>query len=324
MIIWNINFLYAPLSRGKVMITARYTSSDFNGDSGIPPATNLVYTVLMRENYMKKYEQLEVKLYNRIDLFNGLNLVTTATLGRKNQLDNHSQFSLFYRNSKEFTPNIPGSLETDDPVLTESRVFTANVQLTYTPRQYYVIRNYRKELKDSQWPTFRVAYRQAFPLQAEGWSRFTMLEAGISQTVDVGLLSELSWSVDGGYFPDQRSIHFSDFKHFKSTPLLIDMAGFEDALMLMDYYEASTSEYWIAGKARLTSSYLLLKFLPWFSERLWKESLELSYLYTPATPHYTQLGYNLSEIFFLADLGIYVAFQEGKYKGFGARVNFRF
>ena len=81
------------------------------------------------------------------------------------------------------------------------------------------------------------------------------------------------------------------------------------------------------------SSYLAIKFLPWFSERLWKESLHLSYLYTPDTPHYLQLGYSLNELFFLIDLGVYVGFGEGGpdeepqgwgYRGVTGRLNFRF
>jgi len=102
------------------------------------------------------------------------------------------------------------------------------------------------------------------------------------------------------------------------------MADFDDALFLMDYYEASTSDYWVHANATFSSSYLLIKFLPWFSERLWTESLNLTYLYTPRVPHYIQVGYSLNEILFLADLGVYVGFQEGAYKGFGARLNFRF
>jgi hypothetical protein len=138
------------------------------------------------------------------------------------------------------------------------------------------------------------------------------------------LLSTMDWSVGTGYFLNNNALHFSDFQHFKSSPLYIDMAGFDNALMLMDYYEASTADYWFNADVKLTSSYLLVKFLPWFSERLWKESLGIAYLYTPQTPHYIQMGYSLNEIFFLVDLGVYVGFQEGKYKGFGARVNFRF
>jgi hypothetical protein len=324
MVDWNINLLYAPMARGKVQLSAWYTSSDFNGKTGIPATTNLAYTLVMRENYLKKYEQLELELYNQLTITNGMQLITTANMGRKSGLENNSTFSLFYRNSKDFSPNLPGSLNQDDPALAENRFFSLFAQVSYTPRQYYIIRNYRKVPTTSEWPTLRIAYRQAIPLQAAGWSQYARLEAGISHQLEVGLLSELTWSLGGGYYLDRSSIHFSDFKHFKSGPLLIDMADFEDALMLMDYYEASTAEYWYMANARLTSSYLLLKFLPWFSERLWKEAVVLDYLHTPATPHYLQLGYNLSEIFFLVDLGVYAGFQEGRYKGFGARINFRF
>jgi len=148
--------------------------------------------------------------------------------------------------------------------------------------------------------------------------------AEIRHSADIGLLSKLDWYMETGYYIQNNSMHYSDYKHFKSYPLYIDMADFEDALMLMDYYEASTSEHWIRAGATFNSSYLFVKFLPWFSERLWTESLGLSYLHTPQAPHYVQLGYSLNEIFFLADLGVFLGFQEGAYKGFGARLNFRF
>ncbi len=318
------DLLYAPMRRGKVWIDVNYGSADFNRDSGIPAFTNMAYTLFLRENYMKKYERIELELSNRIDLVNGMELITSANLAWKRTLINHSDFSFLYSKSREFTPNIPGDLLPGDPAIADQRLFSLYLQLSYTPRQYYIIQNHRKELRDAGSPTFRVAYRQAIPLQEDQWSDFGRLEGEISQNMDVGLLSELHWSLYGGAFVRNSSIHYSDFKHFKSSPLLLDMAGFGDALMLMDYYEASTSEYWAGSDVRLTSSYLLIKFLPWFSERLWKESIGFSYLYTPATPHYMQLGYSLEEIFFLVDLGVYVAYQEGHYKGFGARVNFRF
>lgn len=179
-------------------------------------------------------------------------------------------------------------------------------------------------MRDSRWPTFSIEYRQAFRLEETNMSDYIQLWGGISQNARVGLLSELDWSVQSGAFLRKESLHFSDFRHFKSSPLIIDMAGFDKALMLMDYYEASTSEYWASADVKLTSSYLLIKFLPWFSERLWKESIGASYLYTPQIPHYLQLGYSLNEIFFMADIGVYVAFQDWGYKGFGARLNFRF
>ena len=324
MIVWNTDFLYAPLSRAKVALYVNYTSSDFNGSTGIPGFTNMAYTLFLRENYLKKYEHIDATLYNRIDVANGLVLTTSATYGRKNNLTNHSDFSFFYANSKDFSSNAPGNLQEDDPLLADQRQLMGIVRLDFTPKQPYVIRTYRKDLRDSRWPTFSLEYRQAFPLEGQGWSDFSMISAEVTHTLNTGLLSSLAWSLRSGYFLNTTALHFSDYRHFKSSPLYIDMAGFDEALMLMDYYEASTSDYWFQADAKLTSSYLLLKFLPWFSERLWKESVGLTYLYTPQTPHYVQLGYSLNEVFFLVDLGVYVGFQEGAYKGFGAHLNFRF
>lgn len=324
MITWNSDLLYAPLARGKLALYLNYTSADFNNNTGIPQFSNMVYTLFLRENYVKKYERIDATLYNRIDVANGWILTTTATYGRQNVLSNNSDFSFFLQNRKEFSPNIPESLPADDPSLSDFQKLMGTVRLDFTPKQPFEVRTYRKDLRPSRWPTFSVEYRQAFPLENEGWSDLSVLAAGIQHTVETGLLSTMDWSVGTGYFLNNDALHFSDFQHFKSSPLYIDMAGLDNSLMLMDYYEASTSDYWFNADVKLTSSYLLIKFLPWFSERLWKESLGIAYLYTPQTPHYIQMGYSLNEIFFLVDLGVYVGFQEGKYKGFGARINFRF
>ena len=324
MVTWNSDLLYAPLSRGKLALYLNYTSNVFNTVSGIPLFTNMAYTLLLRENYLKKFEQIDATLYNRIDVSNGLVLTTSLSYGRQNQLSNNVDFSFFYSNNREFTPNTPGDLAADDPALADHQRLLGLVRLDITPNQPYVVRTYRKDLRPSVWPTFSFEYRHAFPMEGEGWSDFSMLTTSIRHAVEIGLLSELDWTLGAGYFIEKTSLHFADYKHFKAYPLYIDMADFNDALMLMDYYEASTSDHWIYADAVFNSSYLLIKFLPWFSERLWTESLRISYLHTPQTPHYAQLGYSLNEIFFLADLGLYVGFQEGKYKGFGARLNFRF
>jgi len=324
MISWNTDLLYAPLARAKVALYLNYTSLDFNTSTGIPGFTNMAYTLFLRENYLKKFEQIDATLYNRIDVVNGLVLTASATYGRQNQLANNSDFSFFYSKDREFTPNNPESLAADDPSLADFQRLTGTVRLDITPKQPFVVRTYRKDLRESKWPTFSLEYRHAFPLENEGWSDFSVLSADIRHSLDVGLLANLDWSLSSGYYFNTAALHFSDFRHFKSSPLYIDMAGFDDALMLMDYYEASTSDYWFQADAKITSSYLLIKFLPWFSERLWNESLGITYLYTPQAPHYVQMGYSLNEILFLMDLGVYVAFQEGAYKGFGAHLNFRF
>lgn len=333
LIYWRSDLLYAGMARGKVALYLNYKSSDFNGESGIPAPTNMFYTVLMRQNYLKLYEQIDATLYNRIDPINGMVLTTYATYGVQKSLENNSLFSLFYRNEEEesFTINTPSERAVTAPELMDHSKLMAHIELEYTPHRYYVIRNHRKNFRDSKWPTFSVAYRRAIPVENTGWSDFSMAEAKIRHTFDVGLLSEVSWSLAAGAFLDTTSIHFSDYRHFKSNPLYIDMADLDNALMFSDYYQASTKQYWAEIHTTLTSSYLLFKYLPWFSERLWKEALDFTYLYTPETPNYLQLGYRMEEIFFMVDVGVYVGFREKiettgnwGYQGVTFRLNLRF
>jgi hypothetical protein len=161
-------------------------------------------------------------------------------------------------------------------------------------------------------------------VESTGWADYQRIALHIRHSLDVGLLSRLNWSLGSGYYFSNNSLHFSDYMHFKSSPLYIDKAGFNDAWMLMDYYEASTSDYWFSARTRFSSSYLLIKFLPWFSERLWKESVGINYLFTPQAPHYVEVGYSLNDIFFLMDLGVFAAFQQGDFKGVIAKLNFKF
>jgi len=324
MITWNSDLLYAPMRRGKVALYLNYTSSDFNGTSGIPAVTNLVYSLFLRDNHLKKYEQIDATFYNRIDLVNGLVLTTDLGYGIQEPLSNNSDFSILFSRRKDFSENLPAGLPLDAPALERRNRMTAGIRLEFTPRHYYVVRNFRKAMQDSQWPTFSVSYKKGISLRETGWSDYSMAELGVEHTTRIGLLSELDWQLYTGRFLSANSVHFSDFRHFKTNPLPLDMAGLDNALILMDYYEASTDEYWARADVTLHSSYLLLKFLPWLSERLWKESIGISYLCTPSIPHYIQLGYSLEEIFFLVDVGVYAAFQDFSWKGFGARLNFRF
>jgi hypothetical protein len=331
---WDSDLLYAPMRRGKVALYLNYTSADFNGESGIAEPTNLIYTLFLRRNYLKLYEKVDAELYNRIDLTNGLVLSASVTYGLQQRIDNTSYFSFFFRKAEEerFSANIPEGRSRDAREFLSHNNLMARLDLEYTPRQHYVVQNHRKHMRDSDWPTFSLSYRRAVPLEEKGWSDYSLLETGIRHSFDVGLMSRLDWSAGAGYFLDTTAVHFSDFRHFKASPLYVDMTGLENATMLTSYYETSTYRYWVNLNATLTSSYLLIKYLPWFSERLWRESLHLAYLYTPEVPNYLQMGYSLDEIGFLVDLGVYVGFRERTgegthgwgYEGVTARLNFRF
>jgi hypothetical protein len=57
---------------------------------------------------------------------------------------------------------------------------------------------------------------------------------------------------------------------------------------------------------------------------LWLETLYGNYLYQPEFKNYVELGYGLSNVFFVADACIFVGFEDGKYGRWGFKVSLNF
>ena len=90
------------------------------------------------------------------------------------------------------------------------------------------------------------------------------------------------------------------------------------------YYSTSTPEAFGEVHLKYTTPYLLLKYLPGLSNTLIRENILMSYLGSRYHPNYTEIGYSLSEIFFLAEIGVYVGFEDLAYKSVGAKLILRF
>ncbi len=317
------NILYAPAIRGKISLNLEYASLDFNRETGIPSFTNTSYALFYRESYTKRYESRKATLEHRMDPATGFVFFATLDLQDRRQLYNNSDFSFFFRNSKDTTANIPAH-ENMLSAFSSSKLLAGQVRLEYTYKYYYRLRDGRKQYFKSDYPTIYAVYRQAFPLENSGWADYSMFYGGFRQTMEVGLLSNLTYKLEAGVFMNRNTMHYSDFMHFKTSPLLFDMAGFDESFLLLDYYRASTSENWIMSHIKFSSSYLLIKLLPWFSERLWKESISAGYINTPGVPHHIEVGYSMDEIGFLFDIGVFTAFESWKYEGTALRIYFRF
>jgi hypothetical protein len=324
MLKWTSDILYAPKIRGKIALNMNYKSEDFNSYSGIPSFTNSVYSLFLRENYSKRYENISATLEHRMDLATGFVFYATLDLANRSELSNNSDFSFLYRNSRSYTENYPATYDSFLPMFESSKQLAGQIRLEYTHEYYYRLRRGRKQYFKSEYPTIYAVYRQSMPIENAGWADYALVYAGLKHEKELGLLSKLDYKIEGGYFLNNSQTHFSDYVHFKESPLLLDMMGLEESFHLLDHYRASTNEYFIQAHGRLTSSFLVLKLLPWFSERLWSESLSLNYLLTPDVDNHIQLGYSIDEIGFLFDIGIFAAFEEWKYYGTALHLNFRF
>jgi hypothetical protein len=151
-----------------------------------------------------------------------------------------------------------------------------------------------------------------------------MIRFEVSRSTTIGAFGNFRWRIRTAGFFDNRNLTFYDFFHINSQPLPIMLNNYEDAFMIPSFYSLSTPEFYAEAHLKYTSPYLLLKLLPGLSNTLMRENVSLSYLGSRYHTNYTELGYSISEILFIGELGIYAGFDDLKYRSVGLRAILKF
>ena len=325
-LIWNIHnsLSYAPLKRASFFLDLGQRSSDFNPEYGINRTLNSISSLFFRYNFLRLYEESYFKTGNNIDLSNGLQLSASIKYAERKHLENSTDYSFFFVENRDYEDNQPENIHLTNYPLENQGSFVFSLGLSYTPDYYYRIRKGVKYMISSDYPTFRIEYKKGIRGVFNSQADFDFFEGQISQSKDLGIFSNLDWSISSGVFITKKNLHFADFKHFNTQeiPLLLDRP--KNAFMLLEYYQYGTPEWFAEAHIKYNTPFLLIKLLPFFSEKLWQETLYGNYLYQPEFKNYIELGYGLTNVYFIADAGIFVGFEDGKYDRWGFKVSLNF
>ncbi|MDR2038390.1 MAG: DUF5686 and carboxypeptidase regulatory-like domain-containing protein [Bacteroidales bacterium] len=319
-VMWEVksDLSYAPLRRGNLSVIVGHKSTDFNGLLGMLPLKNTISSLFFRRNYMKLYDQEFAHVNNRIDIANGLQLDMTLLYSKRRMLENHSDYSFFYQDSREYTSNEPKNNELTLP-LTHHTNTSFNLHVNYTPRFFYRIdRANRKRMVRSDFPTFYAGWRKGLKDVLNSDSDFDLLYGGIAQTIETGIMQHFKYVVGAGTFVNRKNIYFPDYVHFRTAeiPIVINQIG-DKTFNLLEYYRFSTSDKYLEAHAYFSTPYLMLKYLPFFRDRLWSEGLQVNYLYTPEIKNYMEIGYTIGLIW---HVGFFVGFENFEYRSMGVRL----
>lgn len=324
----SANLLYDPLRSGNLFLRAGSQSDEF-APSGVNPFVNTISSLFFRANWMKLYNSAYITAGHRSDLANGLNLSLSATYEHLEPLDNKALFSII-KPGRIYTPNLPdnvfvtGSVDGYGPLnsISHSQVsFLA--EMVYTPRQHYRISDGAKISAGSDYPTFTLRWKHGYNFNDTISSHFDMLMAEISRTSRFGAMNEFRWKIRGGSFINSHNLLLQDMYFFNTQQSPVLLNNYDDAFYLKSYYSVSSPTWFTEGHIRYTSPSLLLKRLPVLSRTLVRENIGLSALWTPHYGLYYEAGYTLSEIFFMAELGLYAGFHEISFESLALRLTLR-
>jgi hypothetical protein len=329
---WRVNANYSieGMKPKQIFIRTGMTSKDINTGSGINPLINSIASLLLEKNYLKLYESRFLTIGYKTEIINGLDLELNAGIDNRIVLENNTSFSLINTN-REYSDNIPDNdyLASGSDImkyLNDQKHLEFVTIVTFTPYRKYRVYNGNKSPMGSDWPTFMFTWKHGVnltPSISEVYMHTDMFRFEVSQRLETGPFSELNWRFRTGGFIDNRNVSFFDFFHFNSQPIYLLIDDYDDAFMLPSYYSLSTPEFFGEIHFNYTTPYLLLKFLPGLSNTLIRENISFSYLGSRFHSNYFEIGYSLSEIFLIGKAGIFVGFDDLKYKSFGVRFTLR-
>src|SRR5208283_4303674 len=222
-----------------------------------------------RINDMKLYDDRHLTADNQIDLANGLRLSASVSYMQSHLLDNHSKYSFFFWNVRNYTSNIPNNAFFHESYQTQSKSFSITAGLQYTPEYFYHYVNFRKIMVLSKYPTFNLNYKAAIPGILGSNSLFQTVWGGVSQRIETENKNMIRYSLEAGWFYEVKDILFIEFKHFNTQPIPVQLSNFENSFQLLTYYQYSTSQKYIEGHFQYQTDLLFLKRMPWISNRLW-------------------------------------------------------
>jgi hypothetical protein len=332
-LIWGINTNYSfnKMKNRQIFLRSGIISTDINNTSGINQLINSLTSLLQKKNYLKLYESRYLTLGYSGTIIKGLILNLSAGFEDRRVLKNTTNFSLL-KSSAIYSENVPVNeyLSTGSNninALRNQKHFDFVTQVLYTPYHKYKIYNGRKISTDSDWPTFSLTWQHSvndFSEISSGLRQFDMIKFEVSKNKSIGAFSNFRWKLrTAGYF-DNRNLTFYDFFHFNSQPIPLLLNDYEDVFMIPSFYSMSTPEFYVEGHLKYTTPYLLLKLLPVISNTLMRENISISYLGSRYHANYTELGYSISEILFIGELGVYAGFDNFKYKSFGLKAVLKF
>lgn len=317
-----LRIYHTRLKRGLFKLKAGYLAGDYNKTLGTTPLINATYNLFFKENYTRLYQNSYLMLNNNIELMNGLEWQIQFKWQQTDTLNNNTNFSFLYPN-KTYDANHVVNATTNASHFLPRQMYQLRTEIYYTPKQYYEIKKGIKYNRKKASPTFRFAYEGTLPIKS-GFANYHKFEAGIQQKVDIYTISELNYAFNVGVFAKNPTMHFSNFQHFKTLEPYFVTQSFNEAFFLLNNYEYSTNNAYLEGHLKYQTQFLILKRLPWLSNKFWTENLFANMLWVNEKDPYFEVGYSMGQILLGGEVGVFAGFKGNAFHGIGVRAKFDF
>src|SRR5690606_2654174 len=211
-----------PLGKSFFHVYGGSNMQDMNNRGSLPPLFNTISTAFFGRNYLKLYERAFGGVEWRYTL--PANVLVTASAVWENRLwlPNSTDYTFWDRNQRHLTSNNPLKPAEDVPLFSENSAVKISLGLSYDFGTKYETYPHRRVYLPSSWPTLSLSYTKGLPQVLGSDVDYDLLAARVHKTdIRLGLYGRMAFDIRAGTFLNDKSLYYTDYRHFNGTRTLI-------------------------------------------------------------------------------------------------------
>ena len=306
--------------RNDWMLAGGKRVSQFNHANPIDNITNEFYTLFLKENYMKLYENWFGQLrYSRTFQTNA-HLTVGVNYESRIPLENTTDFVIFKNGDKAFTPNHPYELA--GVPFEKHKAMVLDAGFSFQPGQQFVELPDRKIPFGSKYPTFSISYAKGIPGVGNSVVDFDKWSFAVQDNMNFKLLGEFRYHVSVGGFLNDRNVQLPDYQHFNGNQTFYNIK-YLNSFQLAPYYRYSTTAAFYATiNAEHHFNGLLTNKIPLFNKLKWNLVAGANAFYVNSDNNYVEVFGGLENILKVIRVDVVAGYQSKQDTRIGVRVGF--
>jgi hypothetical protein len=283
-------------ANSNLMVTAGEMVNQINRDNPITPFGNTISTLIFERNRAKLYQSKFAKAqYDLQNIFDIINVSTSLEYEQRKELFNMENIKSYIDWPKRsFLPNRPLNDEESNTGFPDHDAMVFQISADIRPWRHYLVRNGEKRYLRTRKPAFSILYKSG--LSFAGDVDYKFLQGGIRQSMELGPRNTVSYSIKGGGFISKKEMYFPDFRHFLGNESFFRLGDPLTQFRSLPYYEHSTKQWFIEGHALWAMQRFMFTQIPALRLAGIKETVQIHYLFSPTSRHYSELVYGVDHI----------------------------
>ena len=232
---WN------SIQRPRMFISVGQKINQFNERNPISKFYNTIYSLFLKENYLKIYEKSFSKISYSQEILNGLYISGSLEYASRKPLFNTSNFVVFGRDIP-FQSNNPIDPTNFTAPFNTHNIASLNIGTSIVFDQKYVSYPNRKiNFDNSRYPSLSIRYRKNFGSNVSEYNSDVLI-SNIRQNISMGNLGEFNYNIRSGIFFEKKDIAFMDYLHANGNQLKLAPSNRNSSFGLLNYYKFSTND----------------------------------------------------------------------------------